>query len=464
MRKEIIPALLIILAMITACYFIVTDLQSGPKEEIIEAEEIETQLTKEDTAIVIFCDTEEKILNFQSVMSGERYALHYTGTTKIADRYGEAMSMAQLQLGEVVDIVYSVHAKNVQTIQVSSETWTYADISKFSFDEEKNIMYVADEKYMLSKDLIIASGDKIVELMDINEQDILTIKGYNRVISSIMIDKGHGYLRLLNDEYFVGGWIEVGQTIIKPVEEDMLLIVPEGDYKVRLSRKGNIGEFEVTINRDKETETDLSEIEIQEVEKGMVAFDIIPSYAELKIDGEVIDYTDVIEIEYGVHQIVVSAEGYKTLSNLVKVGAPLANIEIELETKDEDTESSSSSSSMSSSVSTTIPTTLNNATTQNSTTNSQTVSNNSVLSSNTADIIDPTSTAKVYIDGPAGVEVYLDGSYVGVAPTGFTKKSGQHAVTLRKEGYQTRSYSLMLDSEDKNVTFSFSDLLQESVE
>lgn len=463
MRKELIPAILIILAMMTACYFIVADLKSSPKtEEVAEAEEIETQLTKEDTAIVIFRDTEEKILNFQSVTSGEKYALHYTGTTEIADQYGEAMSMAQVPLGEIVDLVYSVHSKSVQTIQISSETWTYTDISKYSFDEATNTMYVADEKYMLSKELVIASQDEIVELMDINEQDILTIKGYNRVISSIIIDKGHGYLRLKNDEYFVGGWIEVGQSIIKPVEEDMLLVVPEGDYKVRMSRKGNIGEFEVAIKRDEETEADLSEIEIQEVEKGMVAFDIIPGYAELKIDGEVTDYSEVMEIEYGVHQIVVKAEGYKTLSNLIKVGAPLANIEIELEEEEDESDSSgssSTSSSMSSSVSTTIPTTLDN-TTQGSSTN--TTSSSTTTSS--TDIIDPTSTAKVYIDGPAGVEVYIDGSYVGIAPTSFTKVAGQHAVTLRKDGYQTRSYSLILDSEESSVTYSFSDLLQDGTE
>lgn len=498
MKKEIIPAFLIILAMITACYFIVADLQREPeKEQAAKTEEIDTQLTKEDTVIVIFRDTEEQILNFQSVASGERYALRYTGTTEVSDRYGEALSMAQVPLGEIVDIVFSVHDKSVRTIQISSETWTYTDISKFSFDEEKNIMYIADDKYMLSKELVIASQDKIVELMDINEQDVLTVKGYNRVVTSITIDKGHGYLRLLNDEYFVGGWIEIGQSIIKPVEEDMLLTVPEGDYNVRLSRKGNIGELEIRIKRDKETEADLSKIDIKEVEKGMVAFDIIPSYAELKIDGEEIDYSDVIEIEYGVHQIVVTAEGYETLSNLIKVGAPLANIEIELE-KEKEEDSSSSSSSTSSSVSTTIPTTLDhtsiysttNTTTSSSTTSSSTTSSstasssttsssssssttsssstssstNSTSSSSSSTIIDPTATAKVYIDGPVGVEVYFDGSYVGIAPTNFAKVAGQHAVTLRKEGYQTRSYSLMLDSEDESVTFSFSELLKDSSE
>ena len=46
---------------------------------------------------------------------------------------------------------------------------------------------------------------------------------------------------LEGDEYFIGGWIEVGQSIIQPVTEDMLLVVPEGTYDVRISNKGNDG-------------------------------------------------------------------------------------------------------------------------------------------------------------------------------------------------------------------------------
>ena len=80
MRKELIPAILIILAMMTACYFIVADLKSGPKtEEVAEAEEIETQLTKEDTAMS-FSVIRGKDIEFQSVNSG---LIHYTGTTEI---------------------------------------------------------------------------------------------------------------------------------------------------------------------------------------------------------------------------------------------------------------------------------------------------------------------------------------------------------------------------------------------
>lgn len=53
-----------------------------------------------------------------------------------------------------------------------------------------------------------------------------------------------------------------------------------------------------------------------------------------------------------------------------------------------------------------------------------------------------TDKYKVYIDAPDGVEAYLDGSYVGVTPVSFNKVPGSYVVTLRKSGYQPRSYTL----------------------
>ena len=56
---------------------------------------------------------------------------------------------------------------------------------------------------------------------------------------SVTVEKGHGYLRLVNDENFVGGWLEIGQTQIVRITEDMLVVtVPEGSYQVDISYNG----------------------------------------------------------------------------------------------------------------------------------------------------------------------------------------------------------------------------------
>ena len=65
---------------------------------------------------------------------------------------------------------------------------------------------------------------------------------------------------------------------------------------------------------------------------------------------------------------------------------------------------------------------------------------------------------QVYIDSPEGAEVYVDGNYVGIVPASFTKVAGNHEVTVRKSGYLTRSYTIDVDKEEKDVSYSFSDL------
>ena len=65
---------------------------------------------------------------------------------------------------------------------------------------------------------------------------------------------------------------------------------------------------------------------------------------------------------------------------------------------------------------------------------------------------------KVHLDAPEGVEAYLDGNYVGIVPCSFKKVSGAHVLTLRKTGYTTRSYTIQVDDEEKDISFSFAEL------
>ena len=71
-----------------------------------------------------------------------------------------------------------------------------------------------------------------------------------------------------------------------------------------------------------------------------------------------------------------------------------------------------------------------------------------------------TSTLSYYVtvDSPTDVELYLDGNYVGITPCSFKKEAGSHVLTLRKTGYTSKSYTIQVDSEEKNISYSFLDL------
>ncbi|HOO29151.1 MAG TPA: PEGA domain-containing protein, partial [Lachnospiraceae bacterium] len=389
-----------------------------------------TGMQSADTVVLLAKDTDAKTLTLRLVTGGKEQELSYDGTTVILNRHGDSLSMAQLERGEILDIVYSTHSARLSSIRQSVNTWTNTGVTKFSIDEKKKIMQIGDSQYQFTDDLVITSNGEPAQLMDLTQMDTLTVEGYNRKVCSIIVEKGHGYIRLLNDVYFVGGWIEVGQSVIKPITAEMLLPVPEGVYTVRFTNGGYAGEEKVKIERDKEKEIDLSKIEIEEVAVGHIAFQISPEYAQLYVDGEMTDYEERVSMEYGTHQLRVVAAGYETVETTIKVGSEFANIDIDLD-KEEDTEEEDSDSDTGSKES--------SGSTAAGTSSSSTAAVSTTVSSSTA-AATVSGDEKIYVEGPSGAEVYLDGNYVGIAPVSTSKVTGSHVITLSKSGYQTKSY------------------------
>ena len=64
----------------------------------------------------------------------------------------------------------------------------------------------------------------------------------------------------------------------------------------------------------------------------------------------------------------------------------------------------------------------------------------------------------IKITAPEGVNVYFDDMYVGIAPVDIMKKTGDHTITLSKAGYVTKSYSIEVGEEEKDVTFELPEL------
>ena len=222
--------------------------------------------------------------------------------------------------------------KLLSSLTVSDHIWTLNDISKFELDLSAGRMKIMDEYYTLDETTVVLSEGQQVEFLDIHAQDILQIKGMDHEIYSIVIQKGHGYLRLENAEYFYGGWIEVGQKIIQKIEENMLLTIPEGKYDVYLSHSGIEGTKEVSIKRNEETLLDVSDLKKEDLIKyGNLIITTDPSSAEVYIDGKMVDTARIIKTSYGLHQIMAKAEGYDTVIQYIRVKDSSANIAISLD-------------------------------------------------------------------------------------------------------------------------------------
>ncbi|MCM1561829.1 MAG: PEGA domain-containing protein, partial [Butyrivibrio sp.] len=249
------------------------------------------------------------------------------------------------------------------------------------------------------------------------------------------------YLRLRNEQALIGGWIEVGNTVIREISEDMLLVVPEGNYQVALVGGGVSSTKDVVIERDRETVLDVGDIEIVKDKTGRILFSVTPADAEVTIDGQPADISSPVELPYGIHQVHLEAEGYDSLTKYIQVGSEYAKLSFTLEEKKEDDSTVSGNDlEIKDPAQTTKPDTS--------------VSENSIIT--------PSQSNKVYIDAPKNVEVYLDSNYVGIAPVSFKKVIGSHTVTLRKSGYKTKSYTIYLYNDGEDITYSFADLEKET--
>ncbi|MCM1539929.1 MAG: PEGA domain-containing protein [Blautia sp.] len=375
-----------------------------------------------DTAILVDRNDRENTLTFLNLELGKRYTLSMDGTTRMYDKYGQSLSLDQFALGDIVDVTFLRSKKHLTAMQLSTSAWSYSDVANYELNMIRRELSIGQDVYKLTDNTQFLSENRSIEMMDLNPSDILSFQGIDSQVLTVRVDKGHGYLRLVNDENFVGGWIEIGQTQIRRITEDMLLTVPEGNYQVNISNRGGGGIKTVAINRNEETCLDIGDLVVPEPQSGMVLFSLNPSNAELYIDGEKADVSGPVTLEYGLHQLIARAEGYHSITQYIKIAQESGGFDITLDAVDQDSEESSSASASSS---------------------TQAVTN----------------YYKVYVDAPENAEVYLDGNYIGISPCNFRKTAGLHTITLRRTGFVTRSYTVEIDDDAKDMTLSFANLV-----
>lgn len=378
-----------------------------------------------DMAVLIAKNETENTLTFLNLDVEKKYTLNVDGATKFYDKYGDTLSLSQIQPGDVVDIAFLKENKRLVNMQLSASSWSYSNVENYELDPAKSRISIGSENYKISSVTQIFANGNNIELMDLNAADVLSIQGIGSRILSVRVEKGHGYLRLENDEHFIGGWIEIGQSQIQKITEDMLLLVPEGSYQVTISNNGGGGVKSVVIYPDQETTLDLGDLEVPDPESGLVLFSLTPADATLYIDGVQVNASYPLVLEYGLHQMIVRAEGYQSITQYIRVSQESAGINVVLEEEtgySEDTEQESGK--------------------KEETT---------------------TDYYKIYIDAPQKAEVYIDGNFIGIAPCSFPKKEGSYIVTLRRDGYETRSYTITVDDSEKDLSYSFADLEQNTL-
>jgi hypothetical protein len=360
--------------------------------------------------------------------------ISYDATAQITDKYGNSRDGEEIEQGEILEVTYSAYSGKVLSAVVPDDVWEYQDVKEYDFDSEESSLEFAERKYQYSTTTYFSSGDQSIQMMEIGDQDVLTIRGKGYKVYSVTRTEGHGYVRLAHYDDFVGGVIEVGSSLILTVTPNMLITVREGTYKVILSKGRNSAVKNVTVKKDEEVTLDFSDYEPADSKVGVITFDIEPAGADLTINSTAVSYKKPIALAYGVYEITVSMTGYTQYSGQLDVeGDDTVTINlVEEKTSVSESTPSPSSGSDASSSDTSTDTTVTKQ-------------------------IDSDHT--ITISAPEGAEVYLDNVYKGLTPCTFTKVIGSQTITLRKDGYTTKSYSVDVIDDDDDIKLSFPEMV-----
>ncbi len=450
---------------------------------VSENEDINTPSEKDlrasGTAVVLKVRRDVQKIVLEAVDTGEQYELSYDGKTYFYDEYDAVMVPEELAAGDIVDIVVSIHSGVLTEVRGTKGTFRHAELTEYDINLNKGVFSFDGRNFRITDSTIVVENGEPGRFSDIKRSDILTIRGIGHDIYSITVSSGAGFVRIRGAESFQGGWIEIGE-MIQPVEENMLLTVPEGNYDMMVSYHKYGGSKKVNVVRGKEVTVDVSDLKGELLKYGKITFTFTPASASptVRIDGEKILTSTATELEYGVHSMDIFADGYVTIHKYISVGSPLANLDVQLEeVQESSTESSESTEEHKAQPdSSVLPDKFTKkddseeaSEEEKEAENTQTAANTNTAASNAQTTApapeEPASvssaTNQLYIDSPEGVEVYFDGSYKGIAPCHFTKTAGTHVVTLMKTGYATKNYTITLAATTDNESYSFNELKKE---
>ena len=294
------------------------------------ATEEETQAEESSLYTVSGVDTTLSTMTFLNIDTGRYEQYSYTDGTIFKDRHGSLISAASMVPGKVVTLTLRDKDLILEKVEQSTDAWEMDDIGKFSYNEEDKIFTIGDTKYSYDEELQVFSGDAAIELSAVTGQDTLRIQGIDRKVLSVSVTTGHGVIQLVNTQALEGGWLSLNHKNYYKITENMQLEVPEGTYELTVAGNGYGGSTEVAVTRNEQTSVDVDSIKGEDPKYCTLTFAVDVAGALMYIDGSQVDYTQPLQLQYGIHSIQITADGYDTWSKRLYVNSPEAQIEIAL--------------------------------------------------------------------------------------------------------------------------------------
>lgn len=450
---------------------------SGTEELSQGVTEEGTELPQERELFAMVCRLDEvnQKMTLLKVTGDTELVLRFSVGTEFKNKYGDLITLDQVLPGSLADVVYDVEREKVLSVTLSGaeQVTELSHVTGVQVDQANRELRVNGVSYHMAGNARAFSDGQEIELHELCQEDEVTLWLYNEQVCSAYVELGHGYVRLSDYASYLGGMVEIGESVMAPVSENMLLTVQEGEHMLRISKGDQAGTKRIKVVKNRESEVSLADLVVEPQKTGSVLFVVKPSGAEVRIDGKRVNTEGAVELSYGKHRILITADGYEPLSASFNVKYAYKVKEYSLVKTGEDAAQSTTAyrgktvkkteERTSKGTETVTDTESQKAGTAGSgSASSGSASEESETASEEAELTkaegDRTKN-KVTVTAPVGVSVYFDGEYLGITPISFTKVTGSHIITLSQTGYLSKSYTVIFTDDGKDPVLTYEGLV-----
>lgn len=418
---------------------------------------IETGNEKKMTAVLRGIDKENSKIGVYLTDTMKETVFPYDLATSVKSINDQELVMAELPFGSILSLEVNDETGILSKVAVSKEAWDYKGVKNLQIDEVLSKMQIGESNFMYDAGLTVISGNDNVGLRNIDtSKDILEVRGIGEKILSVNITTGHGVLDFTDYDDFLGGTIEVGYDVFDDISDNMKYVLREGKYKV-VMKNGKLSVNKVIdIRRDRTEVLRVSDFTKEMNRSSRVTFNLSPSNSAIYIDGREVDVYKKLELDYGEYLVKVTAEGYMDWESVVTISKPKTVMSIALALKKEEPEEGEQDDGMAEPA-------INH---ENSQDNTEDTGIATTPSENENDEEKETkvrtdSTKTISFRKPEGATISFDGRVIGDAPCEMSKVTGEHEITLKKDGYETQTYTVNIEDDGEDVVFSFPEMVKE---
>jgi len=359
----------------------------APTEPIITERAERSQVLGVVNAIETFAPRHISVMNIES---GRTERFNITDTTTVQNRAGSPIGFGEVNLGQIIEVVFDDESRDAFSLALSSRAWEQQHRGNFVIDLAEATITIGNRVYPYSSRTLILNRDEPFSIGLINQEDVITIVGYQDKIWSVRVDSGHGFIRFENADQVMGGRVAIGNNILTALDGTRPIAVIEDTHRLIIEGL-NIETFiaDVIVRQGETVVVDLLEVTFR---TGTLQIVVEAPDASFFINGELVELENsLVDIEYGTHILRVEAPGFIPIQEEFEFSQPFMRIAPEME-RDAPTE------------------------------------------------------AQLLIETfPSDAQIFLDGVYVGNSPLTITVDFGQYTFIARKAGYLDRPLPIIVD-------------------